>query len=60
MADNNLQINRTNNTITWNTANRPMTGRVLSENEYGFLAESENGRCVYISKFVPQPRTNVR
>lgn len=55
----NKEYNHTVNndgTITWNTANRPRTGKILSESEQGYLVETDEGRCVFISKYVSRPR----
>lgn len=51
----NYRLDQENRTITWNTANKPMTGRIVSENEYGYLVETTDSMCVFISKYVPSP-----
>ena len=51
------QVDRASGTVTWNTANRPMTGRILAENEYSFLVQTDSGGCVLVSKQEPVRHT---
>lgn len=37
--------------VTWNTVNGPKTGKALQELPDGVLVETEESKCVFLSKY---------
>lgn len=58
MAPKRDYIRGEDNTLTWNGVNRKLTGRILIESGSGFIVDTGEGKCVFVSKYVPRFNPN--